>query len=324
MKLLMKYVALLLGACLLAGSLSGCELPAATEEASPETEALSVYATFYPIYAFTALIADGVPDLQINCLAQPMDGCLRSYSLSDWDLTLLVCSADAVISGGRGLEAFESTLYALGESGSGPAIVSVLYNLKLATVEPANETGEESHWTDENPHIYMTIDGAIAIAERIAANLTVLDPEYADLYAENLENAKNRLKSLREETHSLTGDLTDRKVIVMNEALVYAAQEYGLDVELCYARESGEALYDRELEDCIGLLSACDARVILLEKQAPETLRRALEEAGFRVAALDVLSTRRASEGAEGYFEAQMENARALAAAFSEEMEVEE
>lgn len=322
MKLLMKYVALLLCMCLMACALSGCNQHAATEETSPETEALSVYATFYPIYAFTALIADGVPDLQINCLAQPMDGCLRSYSLSDWDLTLLVRSADAVIAGGRGLEAFESTLYALGESG--PAIVSVLYNLKLATVEPANETGEESHWTDENPHIYMTIDGAIAIAERIAANLTVLDPEYADLYAENLENAKNRLKLLREETHSLTGDLTDRKVIVMNEALVYAAQEYGLDVELCYARESGEALYDRGLEDCIEQLHSCDARVILMEKQAPEAFRRALEAAGFRVAALDVLSTRRASEGAEGYFEAQMENARALAAAFSEEMEVEE
>ncbi len=322
MKLFVKLVALLLCMCLMACTLSGCNQHAATEEASPATEALSVYATFYPIYALTALIADGVPELQINCLAQPMDGCLRSYSLSDWDLALLVRSADAVISGGRGLEEFESTLYALGESGS--AIVSVLYNLKLATVKPANAAGEESHWTDENPHIYMTIDGAIAIAERIAANLTVLDPKYGDLYAENLENAKNRLESLRKEMHDLTGDLQGQKAIVMNEALVYAAQEYGLDVELYYARESGEALYDRELEDCIELLSGCDARVILLEKQAPETLRRALEEAGFRVAALDVLSTRRESEGAEGYFETQLANARALAAAFSEEMEVEE
>ena len=251
-----------------------------------------------------------------------MDGCLRSYSLSDWDLALLMQSADAVIAGGRGLEAFESTLYALGENG--PAVTSVLYNLELATVKPANETGEESHWTDENPHIYMTIDGAIAIAERIAANLAVLDPKYGDLYDQNLQEAKNRLESLRIEMHEVAGGLQGQKVIVMNEALVYAAQEYGLDVELCYARESGEGIYDRDLEACIELLSTCDARVILLEKQAPEALRRALEEAGFRVAALDVLSTRRASEGTEGYFEAQRTNARALAAAFSKELEVEE
>ena len=321
MKLLIKSIALLLGMCLLAGALSGCGLHA-EEEVPQEPEALSVYATFYPIYALTALVADDVPDLQVNCLVQPMDGCLRSYSLSDWDLALLMQSADAAIAGGRGLEAFESTLYALGENG--PAVTSVLYNLELATVKPANETGEESHWTDENPHIYMTIDGAIAIAERIAANLAVLDPKYGDLYDQNLQEAKNRLESLRTEMHEVAGGLQGQKVIVMNEALVYAAQEYGLDVELCYARESGEGIYDRDLEASIELLSTCDARVILLEKQAPEALRRALEEAGFRVAALDVLSTRRASEGAEGYFETQLANARALAAAFSKELEVEE
>ena len=321
MKLLIKSIALLLGMCLLAGALSGCGLHA-EEEVPQEPEALSVYATFYPIYALTSLVADGVPDLQVNCLTQPMDGCLRSYSLSDWDLALLMQSADVVIAGGRGLEAFESTLYALGENG--PAVTSVLYNLELATVKPANETGEDSHWTDKNPHIYMTIDGAIAIAERIAANLAVLDPKYGDLYDQNLQEAKNRLESLRIEMHEVAGGLQGQKVIVMNEALVYAAQEYGLDVELCYARESGEGIYDRDLEACIELLSTCDARVILLEKQAPEALRRALEEAGFRVAALDVLSTRRASEGAEGYFEAQLANTRALAAAFSKELEVEE
>lgn len=321
MKLLIKSIALLLGMCLLVVALSGCGLHA-EEEVPQEPEALNVYATFYPIYALTALVADGVPDLQVNCLTQPMDGCLRSYSLSDWDLALLMQSADVVIAGGRGLEAFESTLYALGENG--PAVTSVLYNLELATVKPANETGEESHWTDENPHIYMTIDGAIAIAERIAANLSVLDPEYSDLYSSNLEKTKNRLESLCTEMHEAAGGLQGQKVIVMNEALVYAAQEYGLDVELCYARESGDALYDQELEDCIELLSGCEARVVLLEKQAPEAIRRALEEAGFRVAALDVLSTRRASEGAEGYFEAQLANTRALAAAFSKELEVEE
>ena len=174
MKLLIKSIALILGACLLAAALSGCGLHA-EEEVPQEPEALNVYATFYPIYALTALVADGVPDLQVNCLTQPMDGCLRSYSLSDWDMALLMQSADVVIAGGRGLEAFESTLYALGENG--PAVTSVLYNLELATVKPANETGEESHWTDENPHIYMTIDGAITIAERIAANLAVLDPK---------------------------------------------------------------------------------------------------------------------------------------------------
>lgn len=321
MKLLTKSIALLLCMCLMACALAGCGLTAEKEEASPETEVLNLYATFYPLYALTELLVADVPDLQLNCLTQPMDGCLRDYALSDWDLTLLMRSADAVIAGGRGLESFESTLYALGETG--PAVASVLYNLELATVEPVNETGEDSDSTGENPHIYMSIDGAIAIAERIAATLAVLDPEYSTLYSKNLENAKNRLESLHQEMHALTGNLEGQRIIVMNEALVYAAQEYGLDVELYFARESGQAFYDQELADCIERLTDCEARVILIEHQAPEAFCAALEAAGFRLVELDVLSTRRADEGAEGYFEAQRANARALAEAYSADADLE-
>ena len=319
MKLSIKLIALVLCLGLMACTLCGCGFHTDTDAPEAE-EALNVYATFYPIYAIAELIVEDVPNLKLNCLAQPMDGSFRTYNLSDWDLALLSQSADAVISGGRGLESFASTLYALGETG--PAVASVLYTLELATVEPINETGEDSDSTDGNPHIYMSIDGAIAVAERIAANLSVLDPEYGALYSKNLENAKNRLESLREEMHALTGDLRGRKVIVMNEALIYTAQEFDLDVELYYARESGSALYDKELEDCISILTSCESRVILIEKQAPEAFCKALEATGFQLVSMDVLSTRRSDEGAEGYFEAQRANARALAAVFSEELEV--
>ena len=44
----------------------------------------------------------------------------------------------------------------------------------------------------------------------------------------------------------------------------------------------------------------------------------ALEEAGYIVSRIDVLSTRRADMGAEGYFAAQMENAQAVAEAFAQ------
>ena len=79
-------------------------------------DAISLYATFYPIYALAQMVLQDVPDLTLNCLVQPQDGCLRAYSLSDWDLYLLAYSADGVIMGGCGLESFEDTLTALGQS----------------------------------------------------------------------------------------------------------------------------------------------------------------------------------------------------------------
>ena len=56
---------------------------------------------------------------------------MRDYALSDWDLSVVAYDADAVVLAGRGLESFESSLYALGEDG--PAVITamtgaVLYN----------------------------------------------------------------------------------------------------------------------------------------------------------------------------------------------------
>ena len=285
--------------------------------AKPEQDApeeLSVYATFYPIYAISAMITEGVPDLRLNCLVQPQDGCLRGYMLSDWDAALLG-SADAVIAGGRGLERFEAGLQALGEEEL--AVMEVLYNMELTTLEAENsDPDRESHWLDANPHIYMSLDGAVEIAGRVAQSMALLDPRYEEKYLENLERAERRLEELKEEIAAETGTLSGERVAVLNEALVYAAQEYGLEIALAWDRESGESMDTSTLEALLAAMDEADVRVVLIEKQAPQSLLEALEHAGIGVAALDVLSTRRANEGYEGYFTAQRANAAAVRAAY--------
>ena len=295
--------------CLLwmATTLCGCD-------ATPDkaVEELNVYATFYPLYAIADMILDGVPDARLNCLVQPQDGCLRSYALSDWDFALLSRSADAIIAGGSGLESFESLLYSMGDSV--PAVTEVLVNMELCTqaVVNAESNTAESHWKGGNPHIYMSVDGAIEIASRIAANLAVLDPQYEGRYMQNLETARNRLESLKIETSQRTGKLKNTRVAILNEALVYVAQDYEMEIALCYARESGESLTGKALEALIDQIGNSGAEVILIEKQAPRALLDALEGTGIPVAAMDTLSTRQAGEGAEGYFEAQRANATAI------------
>ena len=102
----MKRLAAALILAFVAAALTGCG-PLVTDE----TETLSVYATFWPVYVLTEAVARGVPDVELRCLVQPQDGCLRAYQLSDWDDALLSSGANAVIMGGRGLESFESTLF---------------------------------------------------------------------------------------------------------------------------------------------------------------------------------------------------------------------
>ena len=310
MRRLRKLGAMLICLVLLAAALSGC----GSRTDSEESEELSVYASFYPIYAMAAMITENVPNLRLNCLVQPQDGCLRSYVLSDWDMALL-SSADALLIGGQGLESFEAALQSWEQKPF--ALAEVLYNMELIeqAAENSNSDGD-SHWLDANPHIYMSIDGAIEIAGRVAQNMAVLDPRYADLYLENLERAEAMLEELKEEISAETAVLSGKKVAVLNEALVYAAQDYGLETALCWDRDSGESMDEAALETLLATLKENDIRIVLIEKQAPQSLLEALERSNIAVAALDVLSTRRAAEGYAGYFAAQRANASAVREAY--------
>jgi len=275
---------------------------------------LTVYATFYPIYALTQAVTRDVPDLTLRCLVQPQDGCLRSYTLSDWDIYLLA-SADAVIAGGRGLEAFEQTLFAWGEGG--PAVSAVLYNLELYNRSTSHaQAREDSHLEGPNPHLYMSVDGAARIIESTAAMLETLDPRYAQTYAGNAARAVERLEVLASQNRALLAPWTGRKVALMNEALIYPAKDYGLETAAWIDRESGEMLYGEELEECLAKLGKSGATVVLIERQAPEALTDALEKAGFRTARIDILSTHREGEGFDTYLQAQRDNAEAIRRAF--------
>lgn len=277
-------------------------------------KAISVYATFYPIYVLTEAVMREVPDSEVHCLVQPQDGCLRNYQLSDWDLYLLAAGADAVVMGGRGLESFESVLFNWGDRG--PAVSAVLYNLELYNQQDTASGEQESHLSGANPHLYMSLEGAARIIDSLSATLLSLDPDYSDLYAQNAELAKARLSVLLEEQRGALAPLDGRRVVLMNEALIYTAQDYGLTVADWVDRESGEGMGDREIEALLERLSGAEAKVVLIERQAPQALVEALEGADFAVARLDVMSTHREGEGFDTYLEIQRGNAQSILAAF--------
>ena len=292
-------------------ALSGCR-----RLISDEKQSISVYATFYPVYALTHAVMKDVPDAELHCLVQPQDGCLRSYQLSDWDAALLSAGADAVIAGGRGLESFEDALFGWGEDG--PAISAVLYNLELYNQQEdaGSDPESQSHLKGPNPHLYMSLEGAKQIVESISAMMLSLDPEYADTYVKNAERASGQLDDLLENNREVLSAYKGRRVALMNEALIYVARDYDLEIAEWIDRESGEMMSEELLSSALEKLSGSEADVVLIERQAPGALIAALEAAGFSVARIDILSTHREGEGFDRYLEIQGDNARALREAF--------
>ena len=66
-----------LAAILLAGLLlTGCSI-----QVQPVENPRQIYAGFYPVYALTAPLLENAEGLQLKCLTQPQDVCLRDYAL---------------------------------------------------------------------------------------------------------------------------------------------------------------------------------------------------------------------------------------------------
>ena len=295
----------------LASMLSGCKPLVQEPDGS-----ISVYATFYPIYALTDAVMREVPDAQLHCLTQPQDGCLRAYQLSDWDAALLTRGADAVICGGRGLESFETTLFGMGEGG--PAVSAVLYNLELYEGQKYADDEAYPHIQGANPHLYMSLEGAKQIVESIGATMVSLDPVYSERYIDSAQAAISALDRQLEDARGRLENCAGRPIALMNEALIYVAQDYDLEVAEWIGREPGATFGDNELAGWLERLEEADVEVVLIERQAPQMLQEALEAAGYAVAPLDVLSTHTEGEGFDRYLEIQANNAQALLDAFEQ------
>lgn len=304
-------MAVLLALLLLTGCQSRQETQEVTQEATETVPHQTVYASFYPIYAISEMILKDVPEMELRQLVQPQDGCLRDYQLSDWDLYQLLLNSNAVIIGGRGLESFESTIQNLGETG--PAVVTLFQNLTLDNNGAQSEDENASHLDEENPHLYLSARALPQILESLYAYMLVLDPAYEDVYTGNLDAALASTEELIGEYDAAQAELNaETPVALLNEALIYPANDLGLNVVCRIDRESGTNLYGGEKETMLQNLHDAGAEIVLIEKQAPDSLVYALQDEGYRVVKLDILSTGRPEAGSEGYFKVMRENLRAI------------
>lgn len=297
--------------------LTGCQCQPAQEPEPTESPEQVIYASFYPIYALSEMILQNVPDMQLHQLVQPQDSCLRNYQLSDWDLYQIAFNADAVLLGGRGLESFESAMQSLGDNG--PAVVTLFQNLELDNNGKQAADDDASHLADENPHLYLSTRALPDIFESLHAYMLELDPMYESIYTQNLDAALARANALIAKYDAVTQMINQAApVALMNEALIYPANDLGLNVVCRIDRESGVNLYGSELDSAIEALKESQTSVVFIEKQAPDALVNAIDAAGFAVVKLDILSTGRADMGADGYFEAMQANLEAVKQALAQ------
>ncbi|AEE17169.1 metal ABC transporter substrate-binding protein [Treponema brennaborense] len=288
--------------CAAAAVLSICSFSACTKktgEAASSEPATVVTATFYPLYVMLLNITENVPDTRITLLAPADTGCLHDYQLTAKDMSALT-QCDILVLNGAGMESFLDKAV---QARSGRNVIAA----------------DGYELIDDNPHIWVSPEGAAYETQRIAAALAEADPANADAYRRNAGVYIEKLRTLSKEMHQKLAPYAGRPVITFHEAFPYFATEFGFDTAAIIEREPGTEPTAKELLELIALVKtyAAAARkpVLFAEPQYSSSAAEVIaSETGLTVYELDPAVTGPLDKDA--YLDAMRRNLAVLLTAF--------
>lgn len=211
---------------------TGCSNTSAKNNAtSGKTQ---IMASFYPLYIMLMNITQGA-DVELSMLAPADTGCLHDYQLTTGDMKNLE-NADILVLNGAGMEDFAEKA------------------LEIKKKEQVIIASEGYPLFEDNPHIWVSLEGAEFQVNKIALGLADMDKANADLYMKNAEAYTYKIQTLREEMKNKLTPYAGKKIITFHEAFPYFAQEFNLEIAGVIEREPGTEPTALELKELISLI----------------------------------------------------------------------
>lgn len=271
-------------------------------------EGPEIIAAFYPLEFVAAEIAGG--NANVTNLSPP--------GVEPHDLEL---APDQV----RSLTQADLVLY-IGE-GFQPAVEDVIGELAGTPVIDGLETQDElidaghSHEDEEgheegasDPHVWLDPTRFASLGRAIATEMERIDPDNADVYADNAAALAERLAELDEEYSAALENCEHHELVVSHEAFGYLTERYGLE-------QVGVSGIDPESEPSPGRVAEVaefarehGVTTIFFEEQvAPDIAQVIADEVGANVEVLDPLEF--PPDGDADYFDVMRTNLVSISAA---------
>lgn len=239
---------------ILAGS-AGCSAVTSGELSQKEEEKrLTISTSFYPLYIMTLNIVRDVPGVELHNIAPVQAGCLHDYQLTTNDMKKLEKS-EVLIINGAGMENFLEK------------VISKFPSLEIVEASKGLDLIEDSHGHGVNPHVWVSISGAMGEVKNICNCLKKIDPFYAELYQKNCDDYLAKLEELKEEMHRSLASISDKRIITFHEAFPYFAQEFGLEIVDVIEGESGSQPSAQELARIIEIIKETEVKAIFTDPQ---------------------------------------------------------
>lgn len=265
------WVAVLIGTLLI----TGCSSPANHPLASKQKPELVVMTSFYPLYIMTLNVTAGISGIKVINLTTPQTGCLHDYQLKPSDVKNLA-QAQVLITNGAGMESFLKR------------ITAQYPELRMIEASAGADLIKDVKTGEVNPHLWVSINGAIQEVTNIKKGLKVMDPVHAEQYEANANQYISKLQSLQKEMVRELSKVSNRNIVTFHEAFPYFAREFNLNIVAVVEREPGSEPSAAELATTVEEVKRSGVKVLFAEPQystsAADVISR---ETGARVYLLD-------------------------------------
>jgi zinc transport system substrate-binding protein len=264
---------------------------------------MRIVCSFYPMYVMTLNVVGDAPGVNVECLTEPLTGCLHDYQLTPTNLKTLG-AADVFVANGAGMESFIAKAV---EQSPRLKVIEASQGVKLAF--------------NDNPHVWVSIGGAMQETTNIAQGLAAVDPARGAAYQRNAARYVSRLDDLRREMHAALDGFKNRDIITFHEAFPYFAGEFNLNIVAVVEREPGSEPSAGELARTIEMVRKHKVKALFAEPQYPAKSAEVIHrETGVPISILDpaVTGPRDPAQARESYILAMKENLKVLAKALKE------
>lgn len=279
--------------------------------ASPAQERLRILATVLPLQEFAAAIAGDRADVG---LLLPAGAGVHNWQPRPGDIARLA-ECDLLLFIGSGLEPWL------------PGLIKAMPGRRLNTLEAASslslhEHGEEPGGEEEHdhgaldPHVWLDFELDLRIVDRIAQELSRLDPAGTSAFSANAGKLSARLTALDARFRDgLAGCRGKDLVLAGHDAFGYLARRYGLVQRALYGLSPDSQPRPRDIMTAVDFCKEKGIRTIFFENSVPSDLSRTLaREIGGRVLVLHAGHnlTRGQQDRGVGFFELMEENLASL------------
>lgn len=265
---------------------AGCSAP----QSGVEESRLNVVASTYPVYLFASALCGGVEGVTVERLNTGETSCLHDYTLSVDDMRMLE-KADVVVLNGAGLEDFLTDALA---TSSAQVIdcsegVDLLENLAHDHEEGDEEDHDHGHY---DPHYWMDPRNTALMVSGILNGLCEADPDYAEAYQANAEQATVLLNTWHPELQSMLRDsgVEISGLITFHDGFQYFARAFDFPLLAAIEEEAGSEASAKEITEITQLVKEYELPIIFTEVNGSDATAQAISrETGCAVAQLTML-----------------------------------